>query len=51
MTRYDSYRPDECSNQIQLYLNDNLINFSCELGPLMTTYDFLDARRMILNNF
>ena len=27
-----------------------LINFSCELGKIMTRYDFLEARRVILIN-
>ena len=30
--------------------NSNLVNFACELGAIMTRYDFLEARRMILNN-
>ena len=27
-----------------------LVNFSCELGPIMTRYDFLWARLVILSN-
>ena len=30
--------------------NFNLVNFSCELEQIMTKYDFLDARRVILSN-
>ena len=41
---------EQCSNQLQLYLILILVNFSCELGQIMTRYDFLKARRMILSN-
>ena len=27
-----------------------LVNFSCELGQIMTRYDFIWARRVILSN-
>ena len=33
----------QCSNRLDLYLISLLVNFSCELGPIMTRYDFLWA--------
>ena len=27
------------------------VNFSCDLGPQMTRYDLLEARRMILSKY
>ena len=38
-------------NQLQLDLISLLVNFSCELGSIITRYDFLEARQMILSNF
>ena len=35
---------EQCSNQLELDLISLLVNFSCELGPIMTLYDFLWAR-------
>ena len=32
------------------YLISNLVNFSCELGQIMTIYDFLWNRQVILSN-
>ena len=37
-------------NQLQFDLISRLINFSYELGQIMTKYDFLEARRVILRN-
>ena len=31
-------------NRLQLYLILILVNFPCELGQIMTSYDFLGAR-------
>ena len=42
---------EQCSNRLKLYPIS--INFSCELGQIMTRYDFLSvwwARRVILSN-
>ena len=41
---------EQCSNQLKLDLISLLVNFSCELGKIMTRYDFLWARRVILSN-
>ena len=41
---------EQCSNRFQLDLILLLVNFSCELGQIMTRYDFLWARRVILSN-
>ena len=41
---------EQCSNRLELDLISLLVNFSCELGPRMTRYDFLWARRVILSN-
>ena len=35
---------EQCSNRLELYLISLLVNFSCELGQIMTRYDFLWAR-------
>ena len=35
---------EQCSNRLQLDLIKLLVNFSCELGQIMTRYDFLWAR-------
>ena len=35
---------EQCSNRLQLDLISLLVNFSCELGQIMTRYDFLWAR-------
>ena len=41
---------EQCSNRLELYLISLLINFSCELGQIITRYDFLWARLVILSN-
>ena len=41
---------EQCSNQLQLDLILLLVNFLCELGQIMTRYDLLGARRVILSN-
>ena len=38
----------QCSNQLDLI--SSLVNFSCELGPIVTIYDFLEASWMSLSN-
>ena len=38
-------------NQLQLYLITLLVNFSYQVGTMMSRYDFLEARRVILRNF
>ena len=49
---------EQCSNRLQLDLILILVNFPCELGSIMTRYDlrhvitrydFLEDRRVILN--
>ena len=35
---------EQCSNRLELYLIALLVNCSCELGQIMTGYDFLWAR-------
>ena len=42
---------EQCSNRLELHLISLLVNFSCELGQIMTRYDFLWARWVILRNF
>ena len=41
---------EQCSNRLELYLISLLVNFSCELGPIMTRYDFIWAKCVILSN-
>ena len=41
---------EQCSNRLELDLISLLVNFLCELGQIMTRYDFLWARWMILSN-
>ena len=41
---------EQCLNQFQLDLILLLVNFSYELGYIMTRYDLLEARRVILSN-
>ena len=41
---------EQCLNRLELDLISLLVNFSCELGPIMTRYDFLWARWVILSN-
>ena len=41
---------EQCSNRLELDLISLLVNFSCELGQAMTSYDFLWAIRVILSN-
>ena len=40
---YIGYMSDseQCSDRLELYLISLLVNFSCELGQIMTRYDFL----------
>ena len=42
---------EQCLNQLQLDLISLLVNFSCELGSIITRYGFLEARIMILSKF
>ena len=41
---------EQCSKRLELDLISRLVNFSCELGQIITIYDFLWARRVILSN-
>ena len=41
---------EKCLNRLQLYLILLLVNFSHELAHIMTTYDFLSAKQMIMSN-
>ena len=41
---------EQCSNQLQLDLITLLVNFLYQLGTMMSRYDFLEARRVILSN-
>ena len=41
---------EQCSNRLELDLISLLVNFSCELGQIMTRYDFLWAIWVILSN-
>ena len=41
---------EQCSNHLQPDIISLLVNFSCALGQIMTRYDFLWARRVILSN-
>ena len=41
---------EQCSNQLQIALISLLVNISCELGKIMTRYEFLWTRRVILSN-
>ena len=41
---------EQCSNRLQLDQILILVNLSCELGQIMTIYDVIDARCMILSN-
>ena len=41
---------EQCSNRLELDLISLLVNFSCELGQIMTRYNFLWARWVILSN-
>ena len=41
---------EQCSNRLELDLFSLLVNLSCELGPIMTRYDFLWVRWVILSN-
>ena len=41
---------EQCSNQLQLDLITLLVNLSYQLGTMMSRYDFLEARRVILRN-
>ena len=55
MTRYDFLwarfsDSEQYLNLLKLDLILLLVNFSCELGQLITRYDILGARRVILRN-
>ena len=41
---------EQCSNRLELDLISLLVNFACELGQIMTRYDFLGVRQVIFNN-
>ena len=41
---------EQCSNRLQLDLILLLVNFSYELGQIMTISDFIEARSVILSN-
>ena len=41
---------EQCLNRLELDLIKLLVNFSCELGQIMTRYDVLWARWVILSN-
>ena len=41
---------EQCLNQLQLDLITLLVNFSYQVGTMMSRYDFLEARRVILRN-
>ena len=38
---------EECSNRLELDLISPLVNFSCELGQIITRYDFLWPIRVV----
>ena len=44
------YHSEQCWNWLELYLISLLVNFSRELGQIMTRYDFLWDRWVILSN-
>ena len=41
---------EQFSNRLQLDIISLLFHISCEFGQIMTRYDFLGARRVILSN-
>ena len=41
---------EQSSNRLQLDQISLFVNFSCELGQIITIYDVIDARCMILSN-
>ena len=41
---------EQCSNRLDLDLISLLVKFSCELGQIMTRYDFLWVRWVILSH-
>ena len=41
---------EPCLNQLQLDLITLLVNVSYQVGTMMSRYDFLEARRVILRN-
>ena len=41
---------EQCLNQLQLNMIFLLVKFSCELGFIITRYDFMEARIMNLSN-
>ena len=55
MTRYDFLEDyindsEQCSNRLQFNLISLLLNFAYEFGPIITRFDFLEARWVILSN-
>ena len=42
---------EQCSNRLELHLISLLVKFSCELGQIITRYDILWARWVILHEF
>ena len=47
---YSSSDSEQFSNRFELDLISLLVNFSCELGQIMTRYDFLWARWVIIHD-
>ena len=41
---------EQCSNRLEVDLISPLVNSSYELGQIMTIYDFILARRVILSS-
>ena len=41
---------EQCSNRFELDLISLLVNFSCTLKQIMTRYDFLLPKRVIISN-
>ena len=39
---------EQCLNLLQIYLISIFVNFSCELGHIMTRYDFLEVRCRVI---
>ena len=41
---------EQCSNRLKLYLISHLVNFLGELGQIITRFDFLWTKQVILSN-
>ena len=39
---------EQCSDRLELYLISLLVNFSCELGQIMTRYDLIPMARWVI---